>query len=315
MKFVKSGLNPLRRGLFALLTFLAILVGLHNPSSASASRLAGFFELSVMSVDIYVKWQDYMDQYESAFGSPGGGGTSGGKDFDLWVTDGFYVTTNLAGGTTTLTIMGFDNSVVTTNNQTATIPDVVSGIGNAPLQVKAIYSYAFGRYPGANVPYPNFSSVKLGALISSIGIHSLESPLLTNITVAPSNPTFSSLDGVLFNANRTMLIRYPQGLRGSYIVPGTVTTIADDAFAGCTGLTNVAISALVTAIGTNAFGNSSVRTVYFAGNAPKHNGTAFAGTHATVYYLHGTSGWGTNFSGAPAALYRIPSLTPSRTVR
>jgi hypothetical protein len=47
-----------------------------------------------------------------------------------------------------------------------------------------------------------------------------------------------------------------------------------------------------------------LRSVYFQGNAPTPNNdsNAFAGdTNATVYYVPGTTGWGTTFDGVPCA--------------
>jgi hypothetical protein len=76
---------------------------------------------------------------------------------------------------------------------------------------------------------------------------------LLAINVDPLNGFYSSLDGVLFNKNRTMLMQFPCGRAGSYTVPGGVTTIRSFAFANCAGLTNVTIPNGVTAIGSFAF--------------------------------------------------------------
>ena len=47
---------------------------------------------------------------------------------------------------------------------------------------------------------------------------------LMNISVDAANPTFSSLDGVVFNKAQTTLIVFPPG-RGSYVIPNSVTSI------------------------------------------------------------------------------------------
>lgn len=54
---------------------------------------------------------------------------------------------------------------------------------------------------------------------------------LEDITVAPGNLYYSSLDGVLFNKDRTELLRYPVEKKDeAYSVPDGVRWIEDDAF-------------------------------------------------------------------------------------
>jgi hypothetical protein len=102
----------------------------------------------------------------------------------------------------------------------------------------------------------------------------------------------------------------------SLTIPDTVTSIGNNACEDCTSLTNVTIGknvisigagaffscsltsviipSSVTNIGTEAFGYStSLRAIYFRGNAPRADSTMLFGSHnATVYYLPGTAGWG-----------------------
>ena len=73
------------------------------------------------------------------------------------------------------------------------------------------------------------------------------------ITVNSNNPAYSSLDGVLFNKPRTMLLQYATGRAGSYTVPNTVTFIEDEAFRLSASLTSVTIPDSVITIGTSAF--------------------------------------------------------------
>ena len=54
---------------------------------------------------------------------------------------------------------------------------------------------------------------------------------LADIDVAPENTSYSSLDGVLFNKVRTVLIQYPVGdMRESYEIPKGVEKIEEGAF-------------------------------------------------------------------------------------
>jgi hypothetical protein len=71
---------------------------------------------------------------------------------------------------------------------------------------------------------------------------------------------YSSNADVLFNKNQTILICYPAGKTGSYIVSNTVTSIGDYAFYFCTGLTSVTIPNTVTSIGNYAFSSCTSLT-------------------------------------------------------
>ena len=67
------------------------------------------------------------------------------------------------------------------------------------------------------------------------------------------NQEYLSEDGVLFNKDKTVLITCLPAKTGSCAVPETVTAIEDFAFAYCTRLTGIEISASVTEIGDYAF--------------------------------------------------------------
>ncbi len=76
---------------------------------------------------------------------------------------------------------------------------------------------------------------------------------LSAITVDTNNPSYSSVDGVLFNKSQTTLIQYPaRKADGSCTIPDNVTSIGGGAFA-FTSLTNVTIPDSVTSIGDSAF--------------------------------------------------------------
>lgn len=76
---------------------------------------------------------------------------------------------------------------------------------------------------------------------------------LTNILVDANNAAFSSVDGVLFDKDRTTLILCPRGRSGSYTIPAGVTEIGNGAFRDCVKLTSVTIPEGVTKIGSYAF--------------------------------------------------------------
>ncbi len=79
-------------------------------------------------------------------------------------------------------------------------------------------------------------------------------PALTDINVAADNPNFCSVDGVLFNKDRTTLVQYPAGIKSTeYTVPSAVTSIGDRAFEGADNLTAVTLPQTLNSIGAYAF--------------------------------------------------------------
>ena len=77
---------------------------------------------------------------------------------------------------------------------------------------------------------------------------------LSTILVDSENTVFSVLDGVLFTNKQTKLVHYPERRQGtSYIVPGSVTTIGNFAFAWNQKLELVELPDTVEVIGSSAF--------------------------------------------------------------
>ncbi|MBR2196832.1 MAG: leucine-rich repeat protein [Salinivirgaceae bacterium] len=76
---------------------------------------------------------------------------------------------------------------------------------------------------------------------------------LTDINVESGNTKYSSEDAILFNCDKTTLVRYPYNKVGAYTVPESVTTIGDLAFYLCEQLTSVVIPNSVERIEYGAF--------------------------------------------------------------
>ena len=76
------------------------------------------------------------------------------------------------------------------------------------------------------------------------------------LKLAPENPDFSLIDGVLFDQTGTKLLVYPCGRPGDTCkVPEGTVEIGEFAFAGCQQLSAVTIPESVTVIGSNSFWN------------------------------------------------------------
>ena len=96
---------------------------------------------------------------------------------------------------------------------------------------------------------------------------------LKNIEVSKDNSSFTSVDGVLFNKDKTKLIRYTAGSSNTtYTVPDSVTTIGYRAFDYSASLESIVIGAGVTHIGENAFKNcTALKDVYYKGTQEQWN--------------------------------------------
>lgn len=78
---------------------------------------------------------------------------------------------------------------------------------------------------------------------------------LASINVDDKNTTYASVDGVLYNKEKTILIQAPGKLQGKFTIPSGVTNIASGAFGSCEGMTGLEIPNTVTSISEFAFEN------------------------------------------------------------
>lgn len=102
---------------------------------------------------------------------------------------------------------------------------------------------------------------------------------LTSIRVDENNQNYCSVDGVLFTKNKTELVTFPAGKKGSpYTVPDSVTSIGDYAFESCVTLESVTLPDNLKKIGYHAFYEcSSLTAIDIPAGVDSINDSAFAG--------------------------------------
>ena len=127
-----------------------------------------------------------------------------------------------------------------------TIPEVVTSIGG-----------------GAFYDCSSLTSITIPEGVTEIGGAAFVGcSSLTSIDVALDNNSYTSINGVLFSKDKTILIKYPEGKKDvtSYAIPESVTKIGEYAFFLCSSLTSITLSEGVTSIGGSAFDDCSSLT-------------------------------------------------------
>ena len=109
----------------------------------------------------------------------------------------------------------------------------------------------------------SLKSIMIPKNVTSIGICAFRDSFnLKKILVEEGNQNYSSIDGVLFNSDQTVLVCYPCGGESVYSIPETVTSIDDYAFVGCSNLTGITIPDSVTSIGQDSFKDCRKLVIY-----------------------------------------------------
>ena len=80
---------------------------------------------------------------------------------------------------------------------------------------------------------------------------------LKTFIVSTDNPNYSSIGGILFDKNKTSLLKCPEARSGEYIIPSTVTSIHKYAFSQCSSITSISLPNNLTSIGAHAFSECS----------------------------------------------------------
>lgn len=100
----------------------------------------------------------------------------------------------------------------------------------------------------------DLESITIPKGVISIEPDAFDDCAIAAFNVVEDNPEFSSVDGILFNKDKTVIVRYPpQKTNATYTLPNGVLRIGNNAFCDCRELTSVIIPNGITSIGQYAF--------------------------------------------------------------
>jgi hypothetical protein len=182
------------------------------------------------------------------------------------IPDGAFYNIKTQKGKTSLTAVAIPSTVTIIGNNAfngctalkAVTASSISSIGSyafyncsvlssftVQVSVSSIGNYAFANCKSLN-------SVSIPAYVSLIDNYTFDG-CKALITVNSANPIYSSINGVLLDKSEATIIHCPLAITGDYEVPLTVTSIANNAFNGCSGITSISFPSILISLGNNVF--------------------------------------------------------------
>ncbi len=226
----------------------------------------------------------------------------------------------LSGKTTSIPVYAFLECSALTS---ISIPTSVTTIGGgAFFECSALSSVSFGNNPsitliddGAFCNCTSLTQLTIGdnATMYASAVDGCTS--LTKFIVSSSSVNYSvDNNGVLYNKNKTKLVRIPPA-KSSYTIPNTVQTIGQDAFGNCTNLTSLTIPSNVKTIETYGISGSGITSITIPTTVTK---MGYNAVHVGEIYCNMTSdmqpsGWNSSWYWGTVYWNQVVTVVPNNT--
>ncbi len=94
--------------------------------------------------------------------------------------------------------------------------------------------------------------------------------------VSDGHPTYTTIDGVLFTADKSTLVAFPSGRSGAYTIPAETTDIVAYAFANADSLTSITVNEGITTLPSGVFAGCGAQSIILPDSLISISGYAFS---------------------------------------
>ena len=155
------------------------------------------------------------------------------------------------------------------------------GVITIPSRLGGYCTCAIGHWAFDKVSHLSPTTILIPSSVTNISIGAFDQCFsLTRIEVNEASKDFSSIDGVLYNKDRTILLKCPSNRSGSVTIPNSVTSIESFAFE-CAFLSSINFLGLVSP--TEDSSNWDDSNSIFKNKDSRILGHAFAASNFTNY--------------------------------
>ena len=228
---------------------------------------------------------------------------SSGKGIVIYQYDGYDEDIKVPSTIDNKTVLGFDKRcfVICENRagtkiKKITLPDTITFLGDETF-----------------INLKNLKEISIPFNVTSINALHFQGCLnLTSIKINKNNANYSSDDGVLYNKNKTKIIKFPPGKKKKYTGPSSLERVEQYCFNQSKNVEIVRLKKNIKYIGDYAFANSNIKEIYFYGEKPEFGKNAFQNINVSIYYPKKSKTWNiSNFTSLGEIDRRFFTWKPS----